>query len=283
MYVSMKNILQHADKHGYAVMAMNSINMEMARAGIEAAQEERAAIIINIGMGQMKKHAHLEDMAPMVRKMAKRVDVPVALNHDHGQDLAFICDCIRKGFSGLMIDASSYSLEENIRRTALVCDLAHAKGVGVEGELGHVGQAASMDDENLDLYTDVGQAEEFVERTGVDALAVAIGTAHGNYPKGKKPNMDFERLKLLKKALHMPLVLHGGSGSGEENLRKAVECGINKVNVCTDAFAVCKKAMEDVYRDNPGMDYMHLCMKAEERLKEYVKQYMRILGASGRY
>ena len=213
MYVSMKPILQHAHEHGYAVPAINCINMEMARGAVTAAQEARAAIIINLGVGQMGNHAHSEEMVPMIKELAARATVPVALNLDHGGRLEDIARCLNLGFSSVMIDASSFDFEENIRRTAVVSAMAHAMNVCVEGELGHVGQANARDDEDADLYTNPGQAREFVRRTGVDALAVAIGTAHGNYLHHKVPQLDFDRLSELKSLLDMPLVLHGGSGT----------------------------------------------------------------------
>lgn len=283
MYVSMKPILNHAHYHGYAVMAMNSINLEMVRAGIKAAELEHSAIIINIGMGQMKNHAHPEDMVPLIRRLAQEAPIPVALNLDHGQDYDFICQCIQRGFSGVMIDASQCPYEENVQRTRMVSDLAHGCGIAVEGELGHVGQALTLDNETDALFTQPDMAKDFVERTKVDALAVAVGTAHGNYPKGKTPRLDFDRICQIKKILDMPLVLHGGSGAGEDNLKKAVACGINKVNVCTDAFSVAKRGMERALRENPGTDYMHLCMEAEQELLEYIREFMKIIGSSGRY
>lgn len=283
MYVSMKDILQDAHKNYYAVMAINCINMEMARAAITAAEEEHSPIIINIGQGQMKNHAHRELMVPLIKTLANKVSVPVALNLDHGQEFEVEVSCIRDGFSSVMIDASSYEYDENVKRTSTIVKLAHPHNICVEGELGHVGQAANGDNDHVDLYTDPDQAEEFVKSTGVDALAVAIGTAHGKYPKGFVPKLDFERLAELKKRLNMPLVLHGGSGSGSENIRKAVENGINKINVCTDAFAVGKKAMLDKLEENPNTDYMNLCMEAEKTMKEFIKDYIRLIGSNNRY
>lgn len=283
MYVSMTDILQDAHKNNYAVMAVNSINMEMARAVISAAEEMRSPIIVNIGMGQMRKHAHADVMVPMIKQLAKEAKVPVALNHDHGQDLDFIIGCIQNGFSSVMIDASSFPYEENVRRTSTIVKLAHPHNICVEAELGHVGQASDGDNDKGDLYTDPQQAKKFVEETGVDALAVAVGTAHGNYPKGFIPTLDFERLALLKKTLDMPLVLHGGSGSGEENIRKAVACGINKINVCTDAFNVAQKAMFDCVEKNPKADYLELCITAEAAMKEFVKDYIKVIGSDNRY
>ncbi|MDO4329163.1 MAG: class II fructose-bisphosphate aldolase [Lachnospiraceae bacterium] len=283
MLTSMKVILDHAHKNHYAVMAMNSINMEMVRGAIMAAQEEYSPMIIQFGCGQMKNHAHLEEMVPMITELAGRVSVPIALNLDHATDYQIIADCINKGFTNIMFDGSALPYEENVERTAVVTAMAHAVGCSVEGELGHVGMAADSDDTNVDLYTNPEQALDFVERTGVDALAVAVGTAHGDYPAGKIPQLDFERLALLKKTVNMPLVLHGGSGSGEENLRKAVQYGINKVNVATDAFSVGKKAMLDALEREPKMDYMHMCMEAEKGIKQFVKNYMNILGSAGQY
>lgn len=283
MLVSMKAILDDANKRYYGVMAMNSINIEMARAGIMAAEEEHSPIILQFGPGQMKNHAHAEEMLPVIKELARRVHVPVALNLDHGTDFYIIADCINRGFTNVMFDGSSLPYEENVSRTAIISALAHGMGCSVEGELGHVGQAANSDDMDQDLYTDPNQALDFVQRTGVDALAVAVGTAHGAYPKGKIPKLDFDRLHQLKETLQIPLVLHGGSGSGEENLRKAVAGGINKINVCTDAFAAGKKSMLEALDKEPDLDYMHICMAAEAGIKEFVKDYMKVIGSSGRY
>lgn len=141
--------------------------------------------------------------------------------------------------------------------------------------LGHVGQAAQDDNSNADLYTNVAQAKEFVERTGCDCLAIAIGTAHGAYPKGMIPRLDFDRLRELKEELDMPLVLHGGSGAGEENIKKAVACGINKINVCTDLFRHAVNATIDTLKENPSIDYMDLCIAAQNAMKDFIRSYMR--------
>lgn len=283
MYVSMKDILTHADKHNYAVMAVNSVNMEMARAVITAAEEEHSPIIINIGVGQMANLAHPTEMVPMIKEMAERATVPVALNLDHGQKFEDEVSAIQWGFSSVMIDASSYPYEENVKRTATIAALAHQKGICVEGELGHVGQAGDGDNSKVDLYTNVEQAVQYVKDTGVDALAVAIGTAHGNYPKGYVPVLDFDRLAELKAALKMPLVLHGGSGSGEENIRKAVAGGINKINVCTDAFHAAEDAMKAAWEENPSLNYMQIMMVAEQAIKKFVKDYIRVIGSNNQY
>lgn len=283
MFVSMKAILDHANKYNYAVMAMNCINMEMARGAIEAAEEMHSAMIIQMGPGQMAKHAHMTEMYPLVKEMADRASVPICLNMDHGSKFEDIVGCIKMGYTNVMFDGSSLPYEENLERTATICALAHAKGISVEAELGHVGQAADADEEHADFLTNPEQAKAFVDYTGVDALAVAIGTAHGTYPKGKIPKLDFERLTELKNILKMPLVLHGGSGAGEANIKKAVECGINKINVATDAFQVAKDAFLKAYEENPNADYLALCMETEKGVKSFVKDYMKMIGSCDRY
>ncbi len=283
MYVNMKYILDAANRDNYAVMAVNSVNMEIARAVIEAAEEEHSPIILQFGVGQMKTLAHPSEMFPIIKAMAERASVPVCLNLDHGPSLESVIDALHWGFSNVMIDASSLPFEENVSRSRIVADLAHGMGVSVEAELGHVGQAVDGDGKTADMYTNVAQAKEFVERTGVDALAVAIGTAHGKYPAGYVPVLDFNRLAELKAELKMPLVLHGGSGSGEENLRKAVAGGINKINVCTDVFHVAEMAIKNAWEENPDYNYMEVEAKAEAAVKQYIKEYIHIIGSNDRY
>ena len=283
MYTSMKDMLLHAHKNHYAVMAINVVDMEQVKACIEAAEEEHSAVILNISPRQMKAHAYPYIMAPMVQNLAERAEVPVALNIDLGVNMEDIVTAIHCGYSSVMVDASSYDFEENIRRVSAVVALAHAKGISVEAELGHVGVAANADGQNADLYTNVDQAEEFVNRTQCDCLAVAIGTAHGSYPKNMIPKLDFERLTELKNRLNIPLVLHGGSGAGEENIRKAVACGINKINVCTDLMNHAKDSMIKVLQEQPDIQYMEWHEAAEEAMKDFIKDYMRMIGSSNRY
>lgn len=283
MYVSMKEMLKHASENKYAVMACNCINYEQAKAICEAAAEEAAPVIIDIAPRQMKLHATPEVMAPMIKEIAEPLDVPVALNLDHGADYHDIVRCLKAGYSSVMVDASSYDFEENVRRTRLITSLAHEYGASVEAELGHVGQAAAGDGRSDDMYTNVDMACEFVERTGCDALAVAIGTAHGKYPEGFVPQLDFDRLAELKEALKMPLVLHGGSGAGEENIRRVVELGINKINVCTDLFNYQRDQIRTELNENPDVEYLYMQIHSQEEGKRFIKDYMRMIGSSGRY
>lgn len=283
MYVSMKEMLKHASENKYAVMACNCINYEQAKAICEAAAEEAAPVIIDIAPRQMKLHATPEVMAPMIKEIAEPLDVPVALNLDHGADYHDIVRCLKAGYSSVMVDASSCDFEENVRRTRLITSLAHEYGASVEAELGHVGQAAAGDGRSADMYTNVDMACEFVERTGCDALAVAIGTAHGKYPEGFVPQLDFDRLAELKEALKMPLVLHGGSGAGEENIRRVVELGINKINVCTDLFNYQRDQIRAELNENPDVEYLYMQIHSQEEGKRYIRDYMRMIGSSGRY
>jgi len=283
MYTSMKDMLWHAHDHHYAVMAINVVDMEQVKACIEAAEEEHSAVILNISPRQMKAHAYPYIMAPMVKNLAERASIPVALNIDHGVNMEDIVTAIQCGYSSVMVDASSFEFEENVRRVRAVVALAHAKGLSVEAELGHVGVAANADGQNADFYTNVEQAKEFVDRTGCDCLAVAIGTAHGSYPKNMIPKLDFDRLTELKARLNMPLVLHGGSGAGEENIRRAVACGINKINVCTDLMNHAKNSMVKTLQEQPNIEYMEWHEAAEEAMKDFIKNYMRMIGSSNRY
>lgn len=183
MYVSMKEMLQHASVNNYAVPAPNCPSYALVKAACMAAAEKKSAVILDVSPRQMRMNATPEVWAPMVKAIAEPLNVPVALNLDHGGEFEDICRCIKAGFSSVMCDASALPFEENIRRVQQVVTFAHAHGVSVEAELGHVGQAAEGDGRSDDMYTKVDMAVEFVERTGCDMLAVAIGTAHGKYPR----------------------------------------------------------------------------------------------------
>ena len=282
MLANLNDVLYPAKKHHYAVGLFNAVNLELARGIISAAESTGSPVIMGTAE-VLLPYGPLEEVSYYLLPMAKKANVPVVIHLDHGLRKETCIQALELGFSSIMYDCSTDSYEDNVKKVKEMADIAHSYGATIEGELGHVGQAADADDDNLDLYTNPDQALDFVTRTGVDALAVAIGTAHGAYPKGKIPKLDFERLHLLKDTLKMPLVLHGGSGSGEENLKKAVAGGINKINVCTDAWQAAKDATLSALRVDPEMDYMHLCMAAEAGIKEFVKDYMKVIGSSGRY
>lgn len=281
MLVDMKSILLHAKDNNYAVMAINCINLEMVKAAIKAANKKKSSIIINIGQGQMRRHADIDAMIAMIEALSLKSEVPIALNLDHGSEFKVELECIKKGFTNVMYDGSSLSFEDNIQNTKLICNLAHSQGVSVEAELGHVGQAVDNDSSKVEWYTDPKLAKKFVDETNVDCLAVSFGTAHGKYPDGFIPKLDFDRLKEINQSVDVPLVMHGGSGSGDDNVRKAVENGINKINVCTDAFKVC---IEEIYNEkNYNLDYLELSINVEKRLQEFIEDYMDLIGSSNRY
>ncbi|MBT9431998.1 class II fructose-bisphosphate aldolase [Candidatus Sodalis endolongispinus] len=266
----------------YGVISASVINLELVRGAIRAAQEENAPIIINIVQGQMSKHGDGEIISGIVRTLAARATVPVALNLDHGKDYERITHAFRHQFSSIMIDASEYPLEENIRRTKEVVTLCHSQNVTVEGEIGFIGQAANADEKKLDLFTRVEDAVYFFEATGVDAMAIAVGTVHGKYPSHLAPKIDFDRISQIKQATGKPLVLHGGSDSGEDNIRQAVACGINKINVCTDTFVGCKEGLKTILQETPDVDFMTMMINMETTAKNILQKYIYISGSSGK-
>jgi fructose-bisphosphate aldolase class II len=230
MYLSMAELLDHANKNNYAVAAPN-VSMELdARAALEAAEELHAPIILDLAYIST---ADLIFTGRYIAELCKASSVPAALNLDHGSDFNHIIQAIRGGFSSVMMDCSTLPYEENVKNVKEVVKIAHAVGVSVEAELGHVGLGSDILHENM--LTDPKEASRFIKHTGIDCLAVSIGTAHGKYKY--QPKIDFERLAAIKKATgNFPLVLHGGSGSGDENIRKVCQMGINKVNVATELF-----------------------------------------------
>ena len=283
MYVSMKDMLLHAHHNNYAVMAINCVNMEQVKAVIESAEEVKSAVIINISPRQMKAHGYGYIMAPLIENLAKRASVPVAFNLDHGANFEDITAAMQYGFSSVMIDSSSYEFEENVRRTQQIASLAHGMGLSCEAELGHVGQAAQADDSNVDLYTNVKQAKEFVERTNCDCLAVAIGTAHGAYPKGMIPKLDFERLAEIRNQVDIPLVLHGASGLSTADILQAIRLGICKVNVATELKIAFSNALKTYLASHPETsDPRHYMVPAKRAMKEVVRKVINDCGCEGK-
>ena len=281
MYVSMAHILRHAAENHYGVIAANAMNMEMARGVISAADETQSPLLIIIGPGAMANHTTPELMAPMIRTLAEGTNAPIALCLDHGKDIHNVLKVLYNRYNSVMIDGSTLPMEENIAMTRQVVDLCHPLDIGVEGELGHVGQAAALDDRNTDLYTKPEDARYFVEQTNVDCLAVAIGTAHGKYPADFIPKINFDLLREIKAATNnMPIALHGGSGSGDENIIKAVEAGINKINLATDLQEASRKAFTEV--SNKGGAYLDCIQAAEQGCKKLLMHWMGLAGCCGR-
>lgn len=235
MLVTGNQILQHADEHGYAVGAFNVNNMEIIQAIAQAADDLRAPVILQASQGAIK-YAGVDYITSLVKTTAERIDVPMTLHLDHGTDFEEIMKCIRSGFTSVMIDASKHELDENIRLTKEIVRIAHAVGVSVEAEIGKIGgtedQIVVSDAEAT--YTDPEEARIFVEETGVDSLAIAVGTAHGVY-KGE-PKVDIDRIKEIDRVVSIPLVLHGSSGVPYDTSKKPWRQGFAK-STSTRIFA----------------------------------------------
>lgn len=282
MYVSMAEMLKKANEGNYAVMAINCFNLETARAVIKAAELENAPIIINVVQEHLIDHCDSELITPIVKTLASRTSIKVALNFDHGQEVLFIKKAIDDGFSSVMVDASRFGLQGNIDMTKEVVNYAQPKGVSVEGEIGCLGgtEGGAFTDDHM--YTNPDEALKFAKETGIDALAISIGTSHGNYPDGMVPEFDFERLKTIKELTKMPLVLHGGSGSGRENILKAVKYGINKINVGCDFMNANVKAITAILKERADINYYVLMHQVERDSINIVRDYIKMSGSNNK-
>lgn len=283
MFVSMKTLLDDAVEKKYAVIAASAVNMEMVRACIGAADELKAPLILIMGGNQMARHANPELLIPMIKKLAESSHAMIATCLDHGKDYEKVVYAIRHGFSSVMIDGSALLSNENIALTNKVVSLCHPLGVSVEGEIGHVGMAATLDGQDVSLYTNPVDAAEFIKATGIDCLAVAVGTAHGKYPEGYVPRIDHERIRQIKAVVgNTPLALHGSSGSGDENIIQAVQAGINKINVATELLECTKLAMYEAVKHNPQLDYISVCQIGEAACRKLVMHWIELSGSKGR-
>ena len=282
MLVTGKQILQHADEHGYAVGAFNVNNMEIIQAIAQAADDLRAPVILQASQGAIK-YAGVEYITSLVKTTAQRIDVPIALHLDHGTEFNEIMSCIRNGFTSVMIDASKHELEENIRLTKEIVRIAHAVGVSVEAELGKIGGTEDqiVVSEAEATYTDPEEARIFVEETGVDSLAIAVGTAHGVY-KGE-PKVDIDRIREIDRVVSVPLVLHGSSGVPYDTLEKAVGAGIRKINIDTDIRASFAGAVKSFVAENPDeIDPRKILKPARAAMAETVKEKIKVFGSNAK-
>lgn len=282
MYVSMKKMLQKANREKYAVMAINCFNLETAEAVIRAAEEMKAPVIIDLLGEHLKNHLSYEYLTYPIKKRAQKACVPVALNLDHGQDVAFVKRCIHEGFSSVMMDASMYDLEENIRVTRSIIEFSQAYDVSVEAEVGNMGVVAGNAWTNQQMYTDPKQAIYFIEKTNVDCLAISYGSTHGDYPDGYTPDFDFEIVKKIKEATNIPLVLHGGSGAGVENIKKSIKLGINKINVGSDFMKGQVDYLREFFLKNQSIDYPKMMNETIEVGKNVVKKYIELSGSANK-
>ena len=278
MLVNYKEMLDRARREGYGVGLFNTTDTDMLEGAIAAAEELRAPIIIGTAE-VLLPFGELALIGPSIIEAAKRATVPVAVNYDHGLTFERCMEALKLGFTSIMFDGSAGNPEKNIEITREVVKVAHAFGATVEGEIGHVGQADSEDNVNTDSYTTPEEAEAFIRATGVDALAVAIGTAHGAYKS--KPKLDIGRLKQISERVDTPLVLHGGSGLSDEDFRNTIKNGIQKVNIFTDLLNAGSKAMVDGLLQ--GKSYLEIRDIKQEYIKEAVKRKIKVFGCDGKY
>ena len=278
MLANLNDILPRAAKEHYGVGLFNTIDTDMLEAAISAAEELRSPIIIGTAE-VLLPYGELKLIAPSVIAAAKRASVPVVVHYDHGLTFERCMEALKLGFTSVMFDGSAGDSANNIENTREIVKIAHAMGATVEGEIGHVGEAASGDNETNDRYTTVKEATDFVSATGVDALAVAIGTAHGAYKA--KPQLDIERLKEIHAAIPTPLVLHGGSGLSDDDFRNTVREGISKVNIFTDLCIAGANAMKDAA--NASADYLKTLEMRVKYINAAVKQKIKLFGSVGKY
>lgn len=272
MLVTMKEILDRAHAENYAVLAPNIFSELDGRTCLEAAEEENAPIILDVSP---QPSPDLVFVGGYLAKLAEQARVPVALNLDHGQTFDQAILGIRAGFTSIMVDRSKLPYEQNLREVKELTRIAHSIGLSVEAELGHVGTGKDYHLEGKKMMTDPEQAAEYIKETGIDCLAVAIGTAHGAYVG--KPHIDFERLKEIKSRVNFPLVLHGGSGTGDENIAKACRMGINKVNVSNELLRRMRDAI--VEKDFSGDKIYDLWKLMTNTLRDRVKELIRLCGS----
>lgn len=277
MLVNLNDVLRPAQQGHYAVGLFNTTDTDMLQAAIEAAEEMRAPIII--GTAQvLLPYGELQLIAPSVIAAAKRAKVPVVVHYDHGLTFERCMEALQLGFTSVMYDASAKPYAQNIQETREIVRIAHAFGATVEGEIGHVGNADGSDPAGDDRYTTVAEAMDYRNDTGVDALAIAIGTAHGAYKTA--PKLSFERLREIREKVDTPLVLHGGSGLTDEDFRKAVQGGIAKVNIFTD---LCLAGMEAERQAlEQGMEYLPARNLKKDAIREAVMRKMALFGCQGK-
>lgn len=304
MLVTNKDLMVPARRKAYGVGAFNVNNLESVLAVSEAAGEEKSPAIVAATPSAIK-YGGLPYLAKIVKTAAESSPAPMSLHLDHGEDFDTVSKCISAGFTSVMIDGSHLKFEENIALTNRVVDLAHPKKVSVEAELGRLaGVEEKTVAEKEAILTDPDSAEEFVKRTGVDALAVAVGTSHGAYKFKAEPKLDFERLKIISEKVDIPLVLHGASsvpkwiiekaakygaqlegakGIPEEHIQKAISLGIAKINIDTDLRLAFTATVREVLTNSPKeFDPRKILGPAKDAMKEVIKGKMRLFGSSGK-
>ena len=277
MLVNMNDLLLPAKENSYGVGFFNAVNMEMARAVIETAEELHSPVMV--GTAEILLPAmELEYVAGYLIPMAKKASVPVCVHYDHGLTFERCMEALRLGFTSIMYDCSMSDYQQNVSRAAEMVKICHAMGVTVEGELGHVGDNDGTGKllNPSDYYTDPDLAADYVKSTGIDSLAVAVGNAHGDYKF--TPKLDFERIKAIAEKTLLPLVLHGGSGLSDNDFRTAIQNGIHKVNIFTDIDKAGKSGIEKGIAAG-AKTMMELMPYELETMKAVVAEKLRLFGS----
>ena len=278
----MKELLTIAKVNKFAVPAFNIGSLEILRAVMEVAEETNSPVILEIHPLEIE---YLTDPFVLtVKEYAHKSKVPVVIHMDHGSNIYDVMRSIKNGYTSVMIDASNLPYEENVALTKQVVELAHKVNVSVEAEIGTIG-AMNYETEGVDnvLYTDPEQAKDFVKRTGIDCLAVAIGTAHGLYPKNFTPKLNLELLKILNKEVNIPLVLHGGSGNPDEEVTASVSLGVSKVNISSDVKSVFFKKCHELLNENPNQyEPCDLFPKCIDEAKKVIYHKLNVLNTIGK-
>ncbi len=285
-FVTTKEMLKEAQKGRYAIGAFNANNMEIIQAIVEAAEEEKAPVILQASQGAIK-YAGLESIVAMVKVMAEKVNIPVALHLDHGTDYYQNIKCLRAGFTSLMYDGSQLPFDENVEMTKKVVEMAHACKIPVEAELGQIGKMGDSDEPGVALervkesMAVPEEAVKFAELTEIDFLAAAVGTIHGCRTPFAK--LDIPRIEKIRELTGVPLVLHGASGVNDEEIEKGIAAGICKINIDTRIRMVFTKKMKEIIEENPNqIDPRKILGPAKEAVKEIIRDRMRIFGCSGK-
>ena len=276
MLCTLSEILRDANERHYAVGAFNCLSLENVMGALEAAEDLRSPIILQVAEVQFPE-APLELMAPLFLRAAKLASVPVCVHLDHGQSIETCMKAIRLGFTSVMFDGAALPFDENVDNTRLVTRMAKAAGVDVEAELGRVGDSGV---DTADVFTDVEESVRFIEATGVDALAIAIGNLHGHYVH--TPQLNIQRLIEIHEANRLPLVLHGGSGTSVEDFKACIHNGICKINVATAIQRGIMKAIRERMQTEPEVGYIPLKQVMIDASRDVVAEHIRLFESNSR-